>query len=144
MLCLPLTSLSRLFLPHLSCTLFALQAFLRTYGRGMRPPTTGADDAQADCIARLAPLVALFAGDERLMQLTAAVTRVTQDTAPAVAWACAGAAVLERLVGGEGAAAAVRATVEELQQGGPGKTSFSHTVWMKERVITVCTDSPLR
>lgn len=104
-----------------------LQAFLRTYGRGLQPPATGADDAQADCIARLAPLVALYAGDERLMQLTAAVTRVTQDTAAAVAWACAGAAVLERLMGGEGAAAAVRATVEELQQEGPGRTHFFHT-----------------
>lgn len=96
------------------------QAFLRTYGRGMRPPATGADDAQADAIARLAPLVALFAGDARLMQLAAAVTRVTQDTPSAVAWACAGAAVLERLLLGAGAAAAVRETVQELRREGPG------------------------
>lgn len=96
------------------------QAFLRTYGRGMRPPATGADDAQADAIARLAPLVAVFAGDARLMQLTAAVTRVTQDTPAAVAWACAGAAVLERLLLGAGAAAAVRETVQKLRREGPG------------------------
>lgn len=93
------------------------------YGRGLRPPATGADDAQADGITRLAPLVALFAGDSRLMSLTAAVTRVTQDTPAAVAWACAAAAVLERLVlqgGQEGAAAAVEATAQELRQHGGG------------------------
>jgi hypothetical protein len=62
----------------------------------------------------------MFAGDPRLMEFTAAATRVTQDTVTAVAWACAGAAVLERLLLGQGAAAAVRETVQELQQGGPG------------------------
>lgn len=102
------------------------QAFLRTYGRGIRPPATGADDAQADAIARLAPLVALFAGDARLMQLTAAVTRVTQDTPTAVAWACAGAGVLERLLLGVGAAAAVQATVHELRQEMPGAEAAAY------------------
>jgi hypothetical protein len=63
----------------------------------------------------------MFAGDARLMQLTAAVTRVTQDTAPAVAWACAGAAVLERVLLGQGAAAAVKETMQELRQEGAGK-----------------------
>jgi ADP-ribosylglycohydrolase len=94
----------------------ALQGFLRTYGRGMRPPATGVDDAQADAVTRLPPLVALYAGDPRLMDLTAAVTRVTQDSAAAVAWACAAAAVLGRLVMGQGAAAAVEATMQELRQ----------------------------
>jgi hypothetical protein len=55
------------------------------------------------------------------MDLTAAVTRVTQDTADAVAWACAAAAVLERLVMGQGAAAAVEATVQELRQASGGQ-----------------------
>jgi ADP-ribosylglycohydrolase len=92
------------------------QAFLRTYGRGLRPPATGADDAQADCIARLAPLVAAYAGDDRLMQLVSAATRVTQGAPTAVAWACAAAAVLERLLQGATAAAAVADTVQELRQ----------------------------
>jgi ADP-ribosylglycohydrolase len=87
----------------------------------MRPPATGADDAQADAITRVAPLVSMFAGDARLMQLTAAVTRVTQDTATAVAWACAGAAVLERVLMGQRAAAAVRETAQELRQDRAGK-----------------------
>lgn len=63
----------------------------------------------------------MYAGDPRLMQLTAAVTRVTQDTATAVAWACAGAAVLERVLLGQGAAAAVQETVQELRQERSGK-----------------------
>jgi ADP-ribosylglycohydrolase len=82
----------------------------------MRPPATGADDAQADCVARLAPLLALYAGDPRLMQLVAAVTRVTQASSTAVAWAVAAAAVLERLMQGQGAAAAVRETADELRR----------------------------
>jgi ADP-ribosylglycohydrolase len=106
-----------------------LQAFLRTYGRGLRTPATGADDAQADAIARVAPLVALFAGDPRLMQLTAAVTRVTQDTPTAVAWACAAAAVLERLLLGQGAAAAVQETAQELKQEGPAGVSEGLCRW---------------
>jgi hypothetical protein len=38
------------------------KGFLRNYGRGAVPPATGAPDAQANCIARLAPLVAAFGG----------------------------------------------------------------------------------
>jgi hypothetical protein len=52
------------------------------------------------------------------MHLVEAVTRTTQNTGEAVAWAAAGAAVLERLLMGQGAAAAVEATVQELQGGG--------------------------
>ncbi|GFR40758.1 hypothetical protein Agub_g1370, partial [Astrephomene gubernaculifera] len=36
------------------------KAFLRNYARGLPPPLSGAADAQANCIARLAPLVAAF------------------------------------------------------------------------------------
>ena len=38
------------------------QGFLRNMQLGRIPPLSGADDAQANCIARLAPLVAAFAG----------------------------------------------------------------------------------
>jgi len=37
-------------------------AFLRNYSRGLKPPATGAEDQQADTVARLAPVVAAFAG----------------------------------------------------------------------------------
>lgn len=76
---------------------------------------SGAADAQANCVARLAPLVALFAGHPRLMTYVEYATRVTQNSDAAVAWGCAGAAVLERLVLGHSAAAAVAATIDELE-----------------------------
>eukprot|EP00775_Hariotina_reticulata_P011315 gene11315-11465_t len=91
-------------------------AFLRNYSRGLKPPATGAEDQQADTVARLAPIVAAFNGDPRLLQLVEAVTRVTQNTAAAVAWACTGAAVLERvMLEGRGVTQAVRATLQELR-----------------------------
>jgi hypothetical protein len=58
----------------------------------------------------------MYAGDERLMSLVEAATRTTQNTDAAVAWGCAGAAVLERLLMGQAAEQAVRETVFELQQ----------------------------
>ncbi|KAF6260730.1 ADP-ribosylation/Crystallin J1 [Scenedesmus sp. NREL 46B-D3] len=91
-------------------------AFLRNRARGLQPPRTGAEDQQADCVARLAPLVAMYAGDERLMSLVEAATRTTQNTDAAAAWGCAGAAVLERLLLGQPAGQAVKETVQELKQ----------------------------
>lgn len=90
---------------------------MRSYHSGLLPPACGADDKQANCIARLAPLVAAFAGDERLMQCVQFATRVTQNTDEAVAWACAGAAVLEHIILGATAHEAVAHTVEEFAQG---------------------------
>jgi hypothetical protein len=58
----------------------------------------------------------MYTGDERLMSLVEASTRTTQNTDAAVAWGCAGAAMLERLLLGQSAEQAVRATVLELQQ----------------------------
>jgi hypothetical protein len=52
------------------------------------------------------------------MRLVAAATRTTQNTDDAEAWACAGAAVLERLVvGGASMADAVAAAADELRAG---------------------------
>ncbi|MEW5301883.1 MAG: hypothetical protein WDW36_004710 [Sanguina aurantia] len=111
------------------------QGFLRNIERGLLPPNTGAPDAQANCIARLAPLAAAFAGDAQLMTAVECATRVTQNSDAAVGWACAGAAVLEALLlrGRDGVQAvagrdgrsvvtgamesAVRGVMAELQQG---------------------------
>jgi len=38
------------------------QGFLANVARGLRPPFTGANDAQANCIVRVPPLVAAWAG----------------------------------------------------------------------------------
>ena len=40
----------------------SLKAFLRRYVAGLLPPATGTPDEQANCFARLSPLVALYAG----------------------------------------------------------------------------------
>lgn len=45
-----------------------LKGFLRNQARGAAPPDTGAEDAQADCVARLAPLIAAFAGASTAVQ----------------------------------------------------------------------------
>ena len=42
-------------------------------------------DHQMDCVAKLAPLVAMYAGREDLLQKAEAATRVTQDDDIAVA-----------------------------------------------------------
>lgn len=92
------------------------QGFLRAHSLGQLPPATGTDDKQADCVARLAPLVAAFGGDPQLLVCVEAATRVTQNQDEAVAWALAGAAVLERLLlGGLAPSEAVERTVQELQ-----------------------------
>ncbi|GLC39730.1 hypothetical protein PLESTM_000933600 [Pleodorina starrii] len=131
------------------------KGFLRNYGRGFPPPLTGANDAQANCIARLAPLVAAFGAspaspsssssraavasptansapaatspgeapepsarpsdDDPLLGCVELATRVTQNTDAAVAWASAGAVVLERLLMGSTAEAAVRHVVHDLE-----------------------------
>ncbi|GLC50861.1 hypothetical protein PLESTB_000440000 [Pleodorina starrii] len=134
------------------------KGFLRNYGRGFPPPLTGANDAQANCIARLAPLVAAFGAspaspssssaraavasstvdsapaatspseapepsarpsdDDPLLGYVELATRVTQNTDAAVAWASAGAVVLERLLMGSTAEAAVRHVVHDLESPG--------------------------
>eukprot|EP00198_Chlamydomonas_reinhardtii_P003957 XP_001693293.1 predicted protein [Chlamydomonas reinhardtii] len=104
------------------------KGFLRNYARAMPPPLSGANDAQANAIARLAPLVAAFGlgmqspgggeDDEQpagLLKCVELATRVTQNTAAAVAWACAGARVLELVLGGWRAEAAVREVVADLR-----------------------------
>lgn len=59
-----------------------VQGFLSNYARGLQPPLTGADDAQANCIVRAAPLVAAWAGSSDLMHAVQHATRVR--------WACYG------------------------------------------------------
>ncbi|KAG2498090.1 hypothetical protein HYH03_003848 [Edaphochlamys debaryana] len=136
------------------------KGFLRNYARAMPPPLSGANDAQANAIARLAPLVAAFgaapaptaataatatnsstataadadagapsvsgsgsgegAEEEEVSDLLECVelaTRVTQNTDAAVAWACAGAAVLDSLLRGGTAAAAVEGAAAALESG---------------------------
>lgn len=62
-----------------------------------------------------------YTGHPSLMRIVAAATRTTQNTDDAEAWACAGAAVLERLIlEGCSVVQALTATVAELR-GGSGE-----------------------
>jgi ADP-ribosylglycohydrolase len=101
------------------------RGFLRNYSaQGLMPPWSGADDKQADCVARVAPVVAAFGGQEGegagglplvLPKAAEMATRVTQNDDEAVAWACAAALVLQRVVLGariEDAASEVVARLE--------------------------------
>ncbi|GLI69252.1 hypothetical protein VaNZ11_013830 [Volvox africanus] len=133
------------------------KGFLRNFGRGIPPPLSGANDAQANCVARLAPLAAAFAApalaypsacppDEEpqsnvsfvssgiplatasgaaaevaprssdlFLHCVELATRVTQNTDAAVAWASAGAVVLEQLLLGSSAVAAVQHVIQDLE-----------------------------
>lgn len=92
---------------------YVCAGFLRNYERGAAPPLTGAADAQANAIARVAVLVSGWAGsgggagadvcedlDHGLPAAVRRATRVTQNSEAAVAWALAGAGIMERLVTG--------------------------------------------
>lgn len=58
---LPLNLLTKLGLCDDRPPTHPAQGFLRNYSRGLPPPLSGANDAQANCVARLAPLAAAFA-----------------------------------------------------------------------------------
>ena len=88
-------------------------------GRGV--PHTGVEDDQANALARLPPLVALLAGDPRLLRAVEEMIRVTQCSEVAVAHGRLAARVLERcLLGAPTPADAVRAVAAEtaLEAGG--------------------------
>jgi len=73
------------------------RAFLRNYGAsGLPPPWSGADDKQADCVARVAPLVAAFGGsgggagagaEEQARGASGGGTGGPTPVAPAAPWA---------------------------------------------------------
>ncbi len=114
------------------------KGFLRNFQRGLAPPQTGVADAQANCVARAAPLVLAFAapadpapgldaagaagggrveGQVRLGRAVRAATRVTQNSEAAGAWGAAGAEVLARVVrDGAAPSAAVRWVASQLEQ----------------------------
>ena len=76
---------------------------------GQRWPRCGAEDRQANCLGKVAPLVARYAGSGELAQKTAEAVRVHQDHDEPVQFAVAAALVLEQCVlGGSLARALVR------------------------------------
>ena len=89
--------------------------FLRAVRAGVDWPACGAEDAQANCVARLPPLVALLAGDAQLLPAVAQMVRVTQATDNAVAYGCAGARILEGVILGADPAEAVQRAITALR-----------------------------
>jgi hypothetical protein len=91
------------------------KGFVLAVRTGATWPSCGVDDAQANCVARLPPIVAAFAGDAALLPAVADMVRVTQSSDTAVAWGTAAARVLEQVILGATPAAAARATIAALQ-----------------------------
>ncbi len=73
-----------------------LKQFLVNYEE--KKDKTGADSADVDSMSKVGPLVALYAGDPKLMSYVESTVRVTQDNDIAVKYALAGAKLLEGYV----------------------------------------------
>lgn len=61
-------------------------------------PECGSTDEQVDGVCKVAPVVALFAGDPNMLPTVDTAVRVVQNTDKAAAFACGFARVLEKLV----------------------------------------------
>ena len=91
-------------------------------GRGV--PHTGVEDDQANALARLPPLVALLAGDARLLPAVEAMIQVSQSSDIAVAHGRLAARILERcLLGAPTPEAAVRQVAGETLREAGGSAS---------------------
>jgi len=91
------------------------KGFLRAVRAGAGWPGCGVPDDQANAVARLPPLVAAFAGDERLLPAVERMVRVTQDSDVAAAWGMAAARVLEAVILGAAPADAVGVALSQLR-----------------------------
>jgi hypothetical protein len=65
---------------------------------GRRWPQCGAEDKQANCLGKVAPVVARYAGSGKLVEMMTDAVRVHQDHDEAVQFAVAAALVLEQCV----------------------------------------------
>ncbi|XP_048388048.1 selenoprotein J [Stegostoma tigrinum] len=75
----------------------SIKAFLTAYEAG-KEKTGISTDAQMDGVAKIAPVVALYAGDPKLAQYVEEAVRVTQDDNLAVQCSIAAAAILEEFI----------------------------------------------
>lgn len=77
----------------------SLKGFLTHLDEGRRSiPDCGADDAQADALAKTIPVVCAFAGHPELLNLVETAVRVTQNSDKAVRYARVAALVLEACI----------------------------------------------
>lgn len=76
-------------------------------------PESGADDLQLPAVSKVSPLVAVYGGSDKLLEMTEAAVRVTNHNDDAVAWARCAATLLDRLFQGEAMSAALEAAKTE-------------------------------
>ena len=91
------------------------KGFIRNVRRGVAFPHTGCEDAQANAISRLPPLVALLAGDDRMLPCVADMIAVTQAGDLARSHGLAAARVLEACIVGRAATPAEAVEAARLQ-----------------------------
>ena len=92
--------------------------FVSYVAAGRHWPSCGGNDDQADAVAHVVPVVALFGGNtSKMLSVADTVIRVTQNTDNGVAFGLAAARVLEHvLVGGLAGGAAVAAAVADMRK----------------------------
>eukprot|EP00927_Polykrikos_kofoidii_P086555 TRINITY_DN9732_c0_g1_i1.p1 TRINITY_DN9732_c0_g1~~TRINITY_DN9732_c0_g1_i1.p1 ORF type:complete len:304 (-),score=32.82 TRINITY_DN9732_c0_g1_i1:435-1295(-) len=94
----------------------SIKGFLKNYLiEGKRFPECGSDDKQVDGCCKVAPVVAVYAGNPDMLAIVDRAVRVTQNTDIAASYACGFARVLEKIVLGEATAlqdALVQVTAE--------------------------------
>jgi len=91
----------------------ALTLFVDSVLAGKTYPNTGTeDDEQVDSIVKIIPLVALFAGNDLLINYVEDVVRITQNNSTAVGFAIAAALILEGCILGSTAQQAVEKTLK--------------------------------
>jgi ADP-ribosylglycohydrolase len=93
----------------------SLKGFIENMKNGRNWPQCGSNDDQANGLAKIAPVVALYAGKPELLARAEEAIRVTQNTDKAVAAGLAGARILEKIILGSSPREAIQATLQELR-----------------------------
>ena len=99
----------------------SLHEFIKRVREGVGFPACGASDprkcggdSQVDCILRIIPVVALYAGTEQMMDKVHQVVKLTQNNSKAIAYAEAAARLLEFCILGTTPAVAVDLLLDAL------------------------------
>jgi len=93
----------------------SLKGFLQNMKEGKTWPNCGADDDQANSLAKIVSVVALYAGKPEMLSRADEAIRVTQNTDKAAAMGLAGARILEQLILGVSPKDAIARTLEHLR-----------------------------
>ena len=98
----------------------SIKGFVERMAAGKRWPQCGSDDAQADCLTKIVPLVAACAGKPWLTEDVEDSIRVTQDSDDACLYGAAFAKLLEAAILGDSgeSGGGVEALASALQAGG--------------------------